>query len=104
MRVRDMNGRAEIAREAWNSREGEGVVERREPRLRVGLRDIDEQRRRFGQHAARRDQRGHAALRVDLQIVGRTLLGLGEVDAPRLVDRAGVLQRDMDGERAGVRA
>src|SRR5690606_14396263 len=53
--------------------------------------------------AARRHHRRHAGLRIDRKIGERALLGAGEIDALQIVGGAGVLQRDMRGERAGVR-
>ncbi len=100
--VRDMHRRAEIGVERLHFRERERIVDRREPRLRMALGDEGENGRRLGQHAAPGHERRHAALRIDLEIIGPGLLGGGEVDPPCLVVRAGLFKRDMRGERTGV--
>ena len=65
--------------------QGKGVVQRRQPGLRVRLRQVQQQCRRLGDHAAIGHQCRHAALGVDGQEFGRLLLVGLEVQAHGLV-------------------
>ncbi len=103
MGMRDMHRRAEIVHERLQFSEGEGIVERSKPRLGIALRNESENSRRFGQHAALGDQRWHATFRIDCEKLGLRLLGAGEVDPSHFEGGAGLFERDMRRQRAGVR-
>src|SRR6185437_15143609 len=45
-------------------------------------------------------ERRHAAMRIDLQILGRALLALGKIDPAAVVFLAAFLEYDMRGHRA----
>ena len=102
MGVRDMHRRAEIVIERLQFSEGERIVERSEPRLGIALRNEGEDGWRFGQHAVLGDQRRHATFRIDREVLGLGLLGASEVDPSRLEGGAGLFERDMRRQRAGV--
>jgi hypothetical protein len=82
--------------------EGERIVHQRELAAAKLLRHVDQHGRRLGQDALLGDQRRHAALGVDLEILGGALLGLGEVDAHRLVGGTDFFQRDVRRKRDRV--
>ena len=102
MGVVDVQARAQVAVEGLHLGEGERIVDRREPGRRMALRHEDQHGRRLGQDAAIGDQRRHASLGIDLEILGRTLLGLAEVDPHRRIVGADFFQDDVRGQRAGM--
>jgi hypothetical protein len=103
VRVRDVAGRAQVAIEGLDAGKCERIVERRQFGGRKALRDIRKQRRRFGEDAVIGDQRGHARLRVDRKIFRLALVATLEAQPHGFKFGAGVDQRDMRGERAGMR-
>ena len=102
MGMRDMHRCAEIVVERLQFGEGERIVERSEPRLGIALRNEGEDGWRFGQHAALGNQRRHATFRIDREILGLRLLGASEVDPSRFEGGAGLFERDMRRQGAGV--
>lgn len=102
MGVRDVAGRTQIAVEFLHAREGEGIVDRREPGHRKILSDKSEDGGRLGDDALFGDECRYAAFRIDGQIFGRLLLLLGEVDPHRFERGAGVDQSDVGRQRAGA--
>jgi hypothetical protein len=102
VRMSNMQGRAQERIERLHLGESEGIIERRQARMRKALRDEDQHRRRLSENAAIGDHGRDATFRIDREIIGRALLILRETDACERVIRAGLLERDMRGERTGV--
>ena len=102
MGMRHVQGRAEVGVEGLQFGEVEGIVDWRQASGREALGDEGQHGGRFRQHAAIGDQRRHAALGIDLEILGRLLLGLAEVDTHRRIVGADFFQDDVRGERAGM--
>ena len=76
---------------------------RRQPGRGMGVDQVQDHRRRFGQHrAVRQHQRRQLAHRVQAEIVGIAMLAGLVVDADPLAGRAGQAQHDVGGEGAGV--
>ena len=99
----DVKRGAQIAVERLHLGEGKGVIQRRKRGRGKILRDEGEHRRRLGQDSALGHQRRHTSLGVDRQIIRATLLVRPEVYADRLIVGAGLFQRYVRGEGAGVR-
>ncbi|MNL71592.1 hypothetical protein D3C87_1967630 [compost metagenome] len=90
-----MHRRAEVIQKRLQLREREGVVRRSELRSWKGLRDVGQDRRRFGDDAPVGHERWDPRLRVHREIVGLGLLGCRKIDTARLVFGARFFQRDM---------
>src|SRR5262245_37398961 len=75
-------------------------VPRPKPRRRMPRRYVAKNGRRFGEHPVAIDERWHAGLRIDAQILGAVLLVGREIHARKLVARTNLLEHDVRGERA----
>ena len=101
MRRRDVDGGAEIAVERLDLGQRERVVERREPSVGMDLTDERQDRGRFSQDAAVRDQRRNPTLGVDAQVLRLSLTVGREVDPDGLVVGARLLERDVGRKGTG---
>ena len=102
MGVGDVRGRCQIGIELLHLRQREGIMERRQSCLRMGLRHIQQQRGSLGQHAAFRGQRGHPALGIDAQVFGAALLVVGKAQRLERELGIGLIKRNQYGLRAGA--
>ena len=87
---------------ACNSAKANGSSSGASLRFGIALRNEGEDGGRFGQHAALGNQRRHATFRIDREILGLRLLGASEVDSSRFEGGAGLFERDMRRQCAGV--
>ena len=97
----DVHRRAEIVVEGLHLREREGIIGH-QLGLRKALRNVDENRRRFGQGATVRHQCRHPPLRIDRKILRGCLLAVLEIEALRRIGSAGLFQSDMRSQRTGA--
>ena len=100
VRMGDMDSGGKEHVEGLGARQRKGFG-RRQPGLRVCLRDIEKDGRVLGQDPVWRDQGRDAPLGIDRQKFGPVLLAGGEIDMACLERGAGVIQQDMRRVGAG---
>jgi hypothetical protein len=104
MRVRDVHGRAQIAVELLQLRQGERIRDRREFCLRKTLRHEEQQCGSFGECTAFGHQSRNSPFRVYREVFGASLRLRTEIDRHRLMRCAVLFERDVRRECTGARS